>query len=216
MGLPERILRGCERFPGGIGFYQLQEAKNGHFRGLQVDVVLVRMPTPGSGRGRKREVGFRAWEVDSKNKRTIIYIKNQDTLCCARAIVTTRAWLHRNDPGVMPMNDWTMLQKGLPRQGVYARQLHQAAGVPEGPCGLAELAKFQQHLSPHYQLKVMSRQKPFFIIYSGPEAPNSITSSLQPLHFGARRLVELLQSSIGIGPIPLGTLVFTARGATVP
>ena len=143
-------------------------------RGFAVDVVLVRMPTPGSGRGRKREVGFRAWEVDSKRKQSIIYIKNQDALCCARAIVTTKAWIHRNDPGVMPRNDWTMLQKGLPRQGVYARALHQAAGVPEGPCGLAELVKFQQHLTPHYQLKVISRQKPFFIIYRGSEAPHII------------------------------------------
>ena len=46
--------------------------------------------------------------------------------------------------------------------------------MPEGPCGLAELDKFQQYLAPTYQLKVMSRQKPFFIIYNGPEAPNII------------------------------------------
>ena len=142
-------------------------------RGFQVDVVLVRMPTPGS-RPRKYNVGERAWERDSKRKYTIIHKKNQDQLCCARAIVTTKAWLHRNDPGVTPMNDWVTLQKGLPRQGVYARALHQAAGVPEGPCGLAELAQFQRHLSPQYQLKVMSRQHPFFIIYRGPEAPNII------------------------------------------
>ena len=66
-------------------------------RGLQIEVVLVRMPTPGSGRGRKREVGFRPWPVDSEKKYNIIRITNQDTLCCARAIVTVKAWLHRND-----------------------------------------------------------------------------------------------------------------------
>ena len=142
-------------------------------RGFAVDVVLVRMPTPGS-RPRKYNVGARAWDKDSRRKHSIIYIKNQDELCCARAIVTVKAWIHRNDPGVMPRNDWTMLQKGLPRQGVYARQLHQAAGVPEGPCGLEELVKFQQHLAPDYQLKVISRQHPFFIIYRGPEAPHII------------------------------------------
>ena len=143
-------------------------------RGFAVDVVVVRMPTPGSGRGRKHDVGFRAWEKDSKLKQSIIYIRNQDALCCARAIVTVKAWIHRNDPGVMPWNDWIALHDGRPRQGVYARQLHQAAGVPEGPCGLPELETFQRYLSPHYQLKVMSRQHPFFIIYRGPEAPHII------------------------------------------
>ena len=102
-------------------------------RGLQIDVVLIRMPTPGSGRGRKRQVGFRPWPVDSKFKRSIIKIDNQDQLCCARAIVTTRAWLHRNDPGVMPKNEWDTLQRGLPRQKTRAEELHRAAGVPEGP-----------------------------------------------------------------------------------
>ena len=152
-------------------------------RGFSVDVVLVRMPTPGSGRGRKREVGFRAWQTDSKNKQSILYIKNQDTLCCARAIVTVKAWLHCNDPGVMPWNDWIALRDGRPRQGVYARQLHQAAGVPEGPCGLAELEKFQQYLAPNYQLKVISRQKPFFIIFRGPEAPNILRLLKSGDHF---------------------------------
>ena len=55
-----------------------------------------------------------------------------------------------------------------------AKELHQAAGVPEGPCGLAELDKFQQFLTPNYQIKVVSRMKPFFIIFRGPEAPHII------------------------------------------
>ena len=152
-------------------------------RGLQIDVVLIRMPTPGSGRGRKREVGFRPWPVDSKNKYNIIRITNQDQLCCARAIVTTKAWLHRNDPGVMPMNNWTMLQKGMPRQEKMTKELHQAAGVPEGPCGYPELDMFQKYLAPNYQLKVMSRQKPFFIIYKGPEAPHIIRLLKSGDHF---------------------------------
>ena len=51
-------------------------------RGFQVDVVVVRMPTPGSGRGRKRNVGLRAMEEDSKRKQSIIPINNKDALCC--------------------------------------------------------------------------------------------------------------------------------------
>ena len=152
-------------------------------RGLQIDVVLVRMPTPGSGRGRKRQVGFRPWPVDSSFKRSIIKINNQDHLCCARAIVTTKAWLHRNDHHHMARSDWDTLSRGRPRQEEYARQLHQAAGVPEGPCGLPELEAFQKVLSPHYQLKVMSRQKPFFIIFKGPDAPNIIRLLKSDNHF---------------------------------
>ena len=143
-------------------------------QGFQVDVVVVRMPTPGSGRGRKRNVGLRAMEEDSARKKSIIRINNKDELCCARAIVTMRAHCHRNDRGHMPRNNWHALRKGCPRQGIMARQLHRDAGVPEGPCGLAEIDKFQQFLAPNYQIKVVSRCKPFFVIYRGPDAPHII------------------------------------------
>ena len=155
-------------------------------RGLQVDVVLIRMPTPGSGRARKKQVGFRAWEDDSKRKQSIIRIENQDDLCCARAIVTMRAWCHRNDPGHMPRSDWNALRLGRPRQKQMAQELHRAAGVPEGPCGYPELEQFQQYLStlnPPYQLKVMNRQKPFFISFKGPDAPHIIQLLKSDNHF---------------------------------
>ena len=74
-----------------------------------------------------------AWEKKSKRKHSIISIKHQDNLCCARAIVTTRAWIHRNDRNTwdhMPWNEWNTLQRGLPRQEKRARELRQAAGVP--------------------------------------------------------------------------------------
>ena len=107
-------------------------------RGLQINVVLVRMPAPGSGR-KKYNVGLRAFEKDSTRKRSIIQIKNKDQLCCARAIVTMRAHCHRNDPGHMPRNTWETLRDGYPRQKTMAQDLHRVAGVPEGPCGLPEL-----------------------------------------------------------------------------
>ena len=123
-----------------------------------------------------------AWEKESKRKKSIIPIKNRDDLCCARAIVTMRAWCHRNDPvhfdsSAHPWRDWCNCRDGFSCQGVLARELHQAAGVAEGPCGLPELTKFQQYLStldPPYQLKVLSRQHPFFLIFRGPDAPHLI------------------------------------------
>ena len=154
-------------------------------RGLQVDVVLIRMPTPGSGR-KRYNVGVRAMEKDSARKRSIIQIKNKDNLCCARAIVTMKAWCHRDDRHHMARSDWDALKRGFPRQGVYARQLHQAAGVPEGPCGLVELEKFQTYLStldPPYQLKVLSRHHPFFLIFRGPEADHKIIILKSDQHY---------------------------------
>ena len=154
-------------------------------RGLQINVVLVRMPTPGS-RPRKWNVGLRAFEKDSARKKSIIQIKNKDELCCARAIVTMRACCHRNDRHHMARSDWNALRQGFPRQGVYARQLHHAAGVPEGPCGLPELKKFQTYLStldPPYQLKVLSRQHPFFLIFRGPDAEHKIIILKSDTHY---------------------------------
>ena len=115
-----------------------------------------------------------AWKKESKRKQSIIPITNQDELCCARAIVTMRAWCHRNDPGCRSWNEWRTLLQGRPRQEKRARELHQAAGVREGPCGLSELETFQRYLSPNYQLKVLSRQHPFFLIFRGPDAPHLI------------------------------------------
>ena len=157
-------------------------------RGLQVDMVHVRMPTPGS-RPRKYNVGLRTFDVDNRKKRCIIEIKNKDQLCCARAIVTMRAHCHRDDRHHMARSDWDTLSRGRPRQGIYARQLHQAAGVPEGPCGLPELAKFQSYLStldPPYQLKVLSRQHPFFLIFRGPDATHKIILLKSEHHYDGR------------------------------
>ena len=154
-------------------------------RGIQIDVVLIRMPTPGS-RPRKWNVGLRAFEKDSKRKRSIIPIANRDNLCCARAIVTMRAHCHRNDPGHMPKNEWNTLSRGLPRQKTRAEELHRAAGVPEGPCGLPELKTFQRYLStldPPYQLKVLSRQHPFFLFFRGPDTPHTIVLLKSEHHY---------------------------------
>ena len=49
-----------------------------------------------------------------------------------------------------------------------AQELHRQAGVAEGTCGLKELRQFQEALGPQYQLLVMTRMKPFFLIFKGP------------------------------------------------
>jgi len=103
----------------------------------------------------------------------VIAINNSDELCCARAIVTMRAWCHR-DEGVMGKANYNNMRKGRPLQGIKAKELHTMSGVAEGPCGLDELELFQKALSPDYQLLVMCRMRPFFLLYKGPPAPHQI------------------------------------------
>ena len=127
-------------------------------RGFEVMLSVIAMPTPGRGK-RKHNPGRRCLEKVLHNKRAIITIKNQDELCCARAIVTMRAHAHRDLNGESKAR-WELLRKGLHRQTTEARELHRQAGVPEGPCGVDELQKFQEALGTQYQLLVMCMAKP--------------------------------------------------------
>ena len=139
-------------------------------RGFQVDVVFVSMPGPGSGHRKQSNSGRLCLDRENKRKRCIVAIKNRDTLCCARAIVTMQAHCHK-DQGVDGFRQWDNLKRGRPVQQRQAQELHREAGVAEGPCGLPELRQFQQALGPQYQLLVMTRMKPFFLIFKGPAAP---------------------------------------------
>ena len=140
--------------------------------GFQVDVVFVSMPGKGKGK-KKNNPGQRCLDKENKRKQCIISINNTDALCCARAIVTMRAHCHKND-GVDGHRHWENLKRGLPIQEKEAKELHREANVPEGACGLKELKQFQEALGPSYQLLVMTRMKPFFIIFKGPSAPHQI------------------------------------------
>ena len=138
--------------------------------GFQVDVVFVSMPGPGSGRGQKRNPGRRCLDRENKKKRCIITVKHRDALCCADAIVTMRAYCQKDD-GTDGYLQWENLKRGLPVQQRQAQELHREAGVVKGPCGLEELPQFQQSLGSQYQLLVMTRIEPFFLIFKAPMQP---------------------------------------------
>ena len=141
--------------------------------GFNVDVVMVSMHGRGSGRGKNRKAGQQCLDRVNKKKKCIIPMNNTDELCCARAIITMKAHCHKHE-GVDGQRNWENTKKGLPIQKRLAQELHRQAGVPEGPCGLEELHQFQQALGSDYQLLVMARIKPFFLIYKGPSAPHQI------------------------------------------
>jgi len=176
-------------------------------RGFQLDILFVYNPPPSSGRGRKRQVGLKAWKKDSTKKQSIIPIQNSDDLCCARAIVTMKAFAdkeakkqqlqteqQKDRPDSQRLdqlkqelknaqNQWNNLRDGKPEQKRLAQQLHKDSGVPEGPCSLEEVKQFQAQMTPHYQLQVMCRSKPFALLYQGEPAPLKINLLKSDTHF---------------------------------
>ena len=150
--------------------------------GFQVDVVMVSMPGPGSGHRKRHNPGRLCLERENKKKKCIITIKNNDQLCCARAIVTMQAHCHK-DQGVDELRQWENLKKGYPVQQRLAQELHRQAGVAEGPCDLQELGQFQRALGCNYQLLVMNRMDPFSLIFKGPNAPHQIQLLKSEDHF---------------------------------
>ena len=93
-----------------------------------------------------------------------------------------RSFCHKNE-GVDSFREWENQKRGYPIQEQQAKELHRQAGVAEGPCGVEELHQFQQALSPSYQLLVMTRLKPFSLIFKGPDAPHKIRLLKSNDHF---------------------------------
>ena len=132
-----------------------------------METTFIRTPGPGSGNGKRYRPSCAA--VRGIMKRSRVTIKNKDNLCCARAIVTMKALADAN--GNTRDQDYHNLKQGNPAQERKAKELHQLAGVPEGPCGLPELEQFQAAL-PGHQIKVMSIDPPHMIIFAGPPTPS--------------------------------------------
>ena len=117
------------------------------------------------------------------NKRSTVEIKNNDDLCCARAIVVGRANCHK-EQSMDAHRRYQNLRKQYPVQGVEARELHGLAGVPEGACGIEELQAFQQaYLGNQYQLYVVSATKSYMCIFKGDPAPHVIGLLKHEAHY---------------------------------
>ena len=148
---PERFLAAVERVVQSNDQFTLDDSVN-------VNVVHVEMPHGGAGK-RRDVVNLQAY---LNKKRCLIQIKNNDELCCARAIVVAKAKLDNDPQYTSIVNHRGTLQARL------AHELHEQAGVPLGPCGIEEIKKFQAVL-PGYQLNVVSKEHLNIMIYSGPE-----------------------------------------------
>ena len=144
---------------------------------VTIDLNHVVSPA-GSGRKRKRTTYNIDDYLDEKN--SVVRIKNKDDLCLARALVVARAKVDK-DPRYNQVRD---SRKPLQREKAF--DLHEAANVPLGPCGLNEVALFQQYLSD-YQIVVVSGDHNNSVIYpppsSGTDQKPHLTLYLHDNHF---------------------------------
>ncbi len=148
---PERVYSQIERVVQSHQEFRLNES-------VVVDVVHVEMP---EGRGKRKRSDIDL-ESHLKRKGSVIIIKNNDDLCLSRALVVAIAKASGDKRYKQ------LVKHDRPVQGKAARELHEKAGVPFGPCGIPEVKQFQKHL-PEYEINIVSADHKDSIIY--PECP---------------------------------------------
>ena len=131
-----------------------------------VDIVHIEAP---QGSGRKRT------HIDIEEflhkKRSVITIQNDDDLCLARALVTAIAKIEKDPKYKSMVNPLRRVQERK------ARELHELAKVPLGPCGIPEVQMFQNHLT-NYEINIVSADHDNSIIYP----PKPTTSNAKPIY----------------------------------
>ena len=143
-----------------------------------IDLNHVESPAGSGGKGKKRTTFDIDDYLDQKN--SVVRIKNKDDLCLARALVVARAKVDK-DPRY---NQIKQSARAIQREKAF--DLHEAANVPLGPCGLNEVALFQQYLTD-YQIMVISGDHNNSVIYppqsSGTDEKPHLTLYLHGNHF---------------------------------
>ena len=139
---------------------------------VTIDMIHVEAPQ-GSGRSKRTTLNIREY---LHKKGSVITIKNNDNLCLARALVVAIAKIEK-DPKYKILAD----SRWVPQQ-TKAMELHRAANVPFGPCGLAEVKMFQKYLT-NYEINIVSGNHNDSIIYPPePSTSNDVTPIYLYLH----------------------------------
>ena len=126
---------------------------------VTVDIIHVVVP---EGSGKRTTLDIHEY---LKKKKSVIPICNKDDFCLARALAVGIARIQK-DPKYQQIID--------PKRHIQldrALDLHQAANVPLGPCGMDEVKLFQQYLT-NYQIIVVSGEHNNAIIYP-PKPPGT-------------------------------------------
>ena len=146
---------------------------------VTIDIIHVVAPE-GSGKSRVKRTTLNIREY-LKKKGSVISVNNNDNLCLARALVVAVARIEK-DPKYNQIRDsrgHIQLERAL--------DLHRAANVSLGPCGMDEVKLFQQYLVS-YQIIVVFGDHNDSIIYppkppTNPDAEKSIYLYYHNKHF---------------------------------
>ena len=157
---PERVFSQIERVIQSNRDFRLNDT-------VVVDIVHVEAPQ-GSGRSRRTILNIKEF---LHKKRSIITITNNDDLCLARALVVAIAKIEKD-----PIYKQLVIP-GRRVQERKAKDLHELAKVPLGPCGIPEVELFQKYLTG-YEITVVSTAHDNSIIY--PVKPS--TSNVKPIY----------------------------------
>ena len=163
---PERVFSQIERVIQSNRDFRLNDT-------VTVDIIHVEAPQ-GSGRSKRTTLNIRDY---LHKKGSVITIKNNnDNLCLARALVVAVAKIEK-DPKYKRLID--------PKGGAQlekAMELHRAANVPFGPCGLPKVEMFQKYLT-NYEINIVSGNHNDSIIYPPkPSNNNNVTPIYLYLH----------------------------------
>ena len=127
-----------------------------------IDINHVKTPE-GRGKSKQKRTTLNIRE-HLKEKKSIVRINNKDDFCLARALAVAIARIE-NDPLYSHIR-----KSNRPLQRERALDLHVAANVPLGPCGMNEVKLFQNYLT-NYQI-VVSGDHDNSIIYP-PQPPGT-------------------------------------------
>ena len=143
---------------------------------VTVDIIHVETPQR-SGKSNLKRTTLNIREY-LKKKGSIISINNTDNLCLARSLVVAVARIEKDPKYVQIKDSRTAVQ--LHR----AMDLHRAANVPLGPCGMDEVKLFQNYFT-NYQIIVVSGDHNDSIIYP-PQPPATDEKPTINLYFHAK------------------------------
>ena len=168
----EKVLAQVEKVVQSNEEFRLNDTVN-------IDIIRVEMPQ-GSGRSKVKRQMLNIRDY-LKKKKSIITINNKDNLCLARALVVSIARIEKD-----PLYN-QIIKSNRPVQRERAFDLHEAANVPLGPCGLNKVDLFQHYLV-QYQIIVVSGDQNNTIIYppkppANPNPEKSIYLYYQADHF---------------------------------
>ena len=168
----EKVLAQVEKVVQSNEEFRLNDTVN-------IDIIRVEMPQ-GSGKSKVKRTSYDIREY-LKKKGSVIPINNKDNLCLARALVVSIARIEK-DPRYKHI-----INSNRPLQRERAFDLHEAANVPLGPCGLNKVDLFQHYLV-NYQIIVVSGDQNNTIIYppqprTNPNPEKSIYLYYQANHF---------------------------------